>query len=99
MTPHDRQAFVGRSRFAATGLFCALIDALLFQWLMNHGDWARTVHIMSFLAIAAFNYRLISQWRLLFHSNVIPDGVNSAAFGSERADTSSARRHSGRTNP
>jgi len=62
-----RQAFVGRSRFAATGLFCALIDALLFQWLMNHGAGLGPSHIMSFLAIAAFNYRLISQWRLLFH--------------------------------
>ncbi|HEV7929485.1 MAG TPA: glycosyltransferase family 39 protein, partial [Nitrosospira sp.] len=63
-----RQAFADRSHLVATGLFGALIDALLFHWLMKHGAGLGPAHIMSFLPVAALNYRLILQWRLAFHS-------------------------------
>jgi dolichol-phosphate mannosyltransferase len=62
-----RQVFVDRGRFAAAGLFGALIDALLFQWLMDHRAGLGPSHIMSFLAVAALTYPLISQWKLSFH--------------------------------
>ncbi len=41
------------SRYAATGLFCALIDIAVYQLLMNSGAGLALAHIVSFLVAAA----------------------------------------------
>lgn len=50
------------SRFAIVGLFGVLVDALVFQWLINHGAGLALAHIVSFLVAVSVNYALNSKW-------------------------------------
>ena len=55
------------SRFAMVGLFGVMVDALLFQWLMNHGARLALAHITSFFVTVAVNYVLNAKWSFRLH--------------------------------
>ncbi len=55
------------SRFAAVGLFGAVIDIALFQLLISQGAGLVLAHIMSFSVAAAVNYSLNSKWSFRPH--------------------------------
>lgn len=55
-------SFGTTGRFAAAGLFGAVIDILLFQWFMSRGAGLALAHSVSFFAAAAVTYPLNSKW-------------------------------------
>ncbi|MDH5479496.1 MAG: glycosyltransferase family 39 protein [Nitrosomonas sp.] len=54
-------------RFTLVGLFGVLIDALVFQWMINQNAGLALAHFMSFFVAATVNYTLNSKWAFREH--------------------------------
>lgn len=54
-------------RFAVVGLFGVLIDALVFQWMINQNAGLALAHFMSFFVAATANYTFNSKWSFRDH--------------------------------
>lgn len=55
------------SRFATVGLLGVLIDAAIFQWMLNNGASLASAHFVSFLVAVSANYALNSKWSFREH--------------------------------
>ncbi len=54
-------------RFAAVGLLGVLIDAVVFQWMINYNAGLALAHFVSFFVAATANYTLNSKWSFREH--------------------------------
>ena len=54
-------------RFAVVGLFGVLIDAIIFQWMINRDAGLALAHFVSFFVAATINYTFNSQWAFREH--------------------------------
>jgi len=54
-------------RFAAVGLFGALIDAVVFQWMISRDAGLALAHFISFFVAAVTNYTFNSKWSFREH--------------------------------
>ncbi|TXI18271.1 MAG: glycosyltransferase [Nitrosomonas sp.] len=54
-------------RFAAVGLLGVLVDAIVFQWLINNNAGLALAHFASFFVAATANYALNSKWSFREH--------------------------------
>ena len=54
-------------RFAAVGLLGVLIDAIIFQWMINRGTGLALAHFVSFFVAATANYTFNSKWAFREH--------------------------------
>ncbi|MCE7914704.1 MAG: glycosyltransferase [Nitrosomonas sp. PRO4] len=54
-------------RFAVVGLLGVLVDAIVFQWMINNNAGLALAHFVSFFVAATTNYALNSKWSFRDH--------------------------------